>query len=86
MRADRLIALIMLLADKRKNDFPAVGKRTGSLSPYHHPDMIALNTAGIPVTSEAWERGGVVPGGNFRSSLTGLTENENQCPVYFRHT
>jgi predicted DNA-binding transcriptional regulator YafY len=76
MRADRLIALIMLLQTKGKMTSRQLAKELEVSSRTIIRDMIALNTAGIPVTSEPGKEGGYSLVENFRSSLTGLTENE----------
>lgn len=76
MRADRLIALIMLLQTKGKMTSRQLAKELEVSNRTIIRDMIALNTAGIPVTSEPGKEGGYSLVENFRSSLTGLTENE----------
>ncbi len=76
MRADRLIALIMLLQTKGKMTSRQLAKELEVSKRTIIRDMIALNTAGIPVTSEPGKEGGYSLVENFRSSLTGLTENE----------
>ncbi len=76
MRADRLIALIMLLQTKGKMTSRQLAKELEVSHRTIIRDMTALSTAGIPVTSEPGKEGGYSLVENFRSSLTGLTEKE----------
>ena len=79
MRADRLLALLMLLQTRgcvtarRLAEALEVSERT------IYRDIEALSTAGIPVYAERGPGGGCRLVESYRTDLTGLTESEVQA-------
>ena len=76
MRADRLLAILLLLQTQGKMtaqrlaDTLEVSRRTILR------DLDALTAVGIPVYAEGGHGGGIVLDDRYRTTLTGLRENE----------
>ena len=79
MRADRLIALVMLLQTRGKLSARQLAQELEVSERTVYRDMVALSAAGIPVYGEAGPEGGYALVDSYRTSLTGLTESETQA-------
>jgi predicted DNA-binding transcriptional regulator YafY len=78
MRADRLFSIVLLLQSKRQMTARDLATRLEVSERTIHRDMEALSGAGIPVTAARGLGGGWSLLGEYRTSLTGLTETEIQ--------
>lgn len=76
MRADRLLATLLLLQAHGRLPARAVAERLEVSERTVHRDMEALSMAGVPVYAERGRRGGWVLDEAYRTDLTGLTEAE----------
>lgn len=78
MRADRLFSIVLLLQSKRQMTARDLATRLEVSERTIHRDMEALSGAGIPVTAARGLGGGWSLLGEYRTTLTGLTETEIQ--------
>ncbi|MGH2367566.1 MAG: helix-turn-helix transcriptional regulator [Chloroflexota bacterium] len=76
MRADRLIALILLLQARGRMTARDLAKRLEVSVRTIHRDLDALSTAGIPVRAEPGPGGGIVLPDRYRLDLTALNREE----------
>ena len=76
MRADRLLAIVMLLQTRGKMTTHALAEALGVSRRTILRDVEALSVAGVPVYAEGGHGGGVALDENYRTSLTGLKEDE----------
>jgi len=76
MRADRLLALVMLLQTRGKTTTQTLAKEMGVSRRTILRDIEALSVAGIPVYTDGGHGGGVALDANYRVTLTGLKESE----------
>lgn len=76
MRADRLIALLMLLQRNQQMSGQALSDELGVSVRTIYRDIEALCAAGIPIYAEYGVNGGYRLVENYRTTLTGLTQNE----------
>jgi len=76
MRADRLLAIIMYLQNNRRMTASALSRELEVTERTIYRDMVALNTAGIPVYAVKGPKGGFSLIEDFKTTLTGLTEEE----------
>ncbi|USQ81415.1 WYL domain-containing protein [Ornithinimicrobium faecis] len=76
MRADRLVALVLLLRQRGRLTSEALARELEVSTRTVLRDIEALSTAGVPVYAERGRHGGfaLLPG--FRSELTGLNHEE----------
>ncbi len=78
MRADRLFSIVLLLQAHNQMTSRDLASRLEVSERTIHRDMEALSGAGIPVTAARGSGGGWSLLGDYRTSLTGLTEMEMQ--------
>ncbi len=76
MRADRLISILLLLQVHRRIKSQELARRLEVSERTIHRDMEALSSAGIPVMAERGSGGGWSLLEEYRTNLTGLTEEE----------
>jgi predicted DNA-binding transcriptional regulator YafY len=78
MRADRLLSIVLLLQAHHQMTSRDLASQLEVSERTIHRDMEALSGAGIPVTAARGFGGGWSLLGDYRTSLTGLTETEMQ--------
>lgn len=76
MRADRLISIIMLLQTHEKMTAEQLSEELEVSQRTIYRDITALNTAGVPVYTDRGPGGGIALLENYRTSLTGISEDE----------
>jgi predicted DNA-binding transcriptional regulator YafY len=76
MRADRLLAMMMLLQSRGKMTAHVLAEELGVSQRTILRDVEALSIAGIPIYAEGGHGGGIALDENYRTSLTGLKEDE----------
>jgi predicted DNA-binding transcriptional regulator YafY len=76
MRADRLLALLLLLQTRGRMTARALAEELETSVRTVYRDIDALSLAGIPVYTERGRGGGCALLDSFQTNLTGLTENE----------
>ncbi len=76
MRADRLVSMVLLLQTRGRMTAEALAAELGVSRRTILRDMEALSTAGIPIYAEGGHGGGISLDEHYRTSLTGLNEQE----------
>ena len=76
MRADRLISLLILLQTNGRMTADDLSERLEVSTRTIYRDLDALSVAGVPVYAERGPQGGCMLMESYRTSLTGLKENE----------
>ena len=76
MRADRLLALIMLLQTRGRLTARQLAEELEVSERTIYRDLDALSVAGVPVYTERGHGGGCALLHEYRTTLTGLTEDE----------
>ena len=79
MRADRLIAELMLLQTNGKMSAAVLAKEMEVSPRTIYRDMLALNTAGIPIYADNGSNGGYQLVDGYRTQLTGFSTQELQA-------
>ncbi|QSB14015.1 WYL domain-containing protein [Natronosporangium hydrolyticum] len=76
MRADRLVSIVLLLRQRGRLTATALARELEVSTRTVSRDIEALSAAGVPVYAERGRRGGFALLPDFRTDLTGLTEEE----------
>jgi predicted DNA-binding transcriptional regulator YafY len=76
MRADRLIAIVMLLQNKGKTTADTLAQELEVSRRTILRDVEALSMSGIPIYADGGHGGGIALDENYRVTLTGLKEAE----------
>jgi len=79
MRADRLLSILMMLQTKGRMTAQSLAQELEVSERTIYRDMDALSAAGVPVYTERGPGGGCILMENYRTTLTGLTEEEVQA-------
>jgi predicted DNA-binding transcriptional regulator YafY len=79
MRADRLLAMLMLLQNRGRMTAREIAAELEVSERTIYRDINALGTAGVPIYAERGPGGGVRLIERYRSDLTGLTKNQVQA-------
>ena len=79
MRADRLLAMLMILQTRGRSTAQALAAELEVSERTIYRDIIALSSAGVPVYAERGPGGGIRLVERYRSDLTGLTKAEVQA-------
>ena len=76
MRADRLLSIVLLLQTRGRLTAGELARTLGVSERTIYRDLDALDSAGIPIYTERGPGGGCTLVEGYRTSLTGLSENE----------
>jgi predicted DNA-binding transcriptional regulator YafY len=79
MRADRLLAILLLLQTRGRMTAQELAVNLEVSERTIYRDITALGTAGVPIYAERGPGGGVSLVENYRSDLTGLKKDEVQA-------
>jgi predicted DNA-binding transcriptional regulator YafY len=79
MRASRLLHLLLLLQNRGRMTAPALSAELEVHPRTIQRDIDALTEAGLPVITHRGAAGGVELGFNYRTRLTGLSEDEAEA-------
>jgi predicted DNA-binding transcriptional regulator YafY len=76
MRSDRLLALLLMLQTRRRWSAPELSRRLEVSVRTIYRDVEALSAAGVPVYTERGRNGRIAILPDFRTDVTGMTEDE----------
>ncbi|MEF2967479.1 WYL domain-containing protein [Paenibacillus sp. M1] len=86
MRADRLLSILLLLQNEGKLSSRSLAEKLEVSERTIVRDMDALSAAGIPVYAERGPSGGWMLAENYRTSLTGMNQEEILSLLLTRHS
>jgi predicted DNA-binding transcriptional regulator YafY len=84
MRADRLLSIVLLLQSKGRMSARQLARTLETSERTIYRDIDALSGMGIPVYGEPGREGGYALLDSYRTSLTGLTEDETRALFMLR--
>lgn len=84
MRADRLVALLMLLQARGRLSAPALARELEVSERTIYRDIGALCASGVPIYGVAGPAGGYALVDSYRTTLTGLTAGEARALLLLR--
>lgn len=84
MRADRLLKMMLLLQSRGKHTAQELSRELEVSVRTIYRDVIALSLSGVPIYSEKGPGGGIQLIEDYRTSLTGLSEQEVQALFMLR--
>ena len=76
MRADRLLQMMLILQTSGKKTASELAAELEVSERTIYRDVVALSTAGVPIYSEKGPGGGILLVEDYRTSLTGLSQEE----------
>jgi len=76
MRSDRLLGLLLLLQTRNRWPAPELARRLEVSVRTIYRDVESLSAAGVPVYTERGRNGGIAILPDFRTDVTGMTEDE----------
>lgn len=79
MRADRLLAMLMLLQTHRRLTAHQLAVELEVSERTIYRDIVALNSAGVPIYTQGGPGGGILLLEDYRTDLTGLRPEEAQA-------
>jgi len=79
MRADRLLSLLMLLQTRKRMTAQELARELEVTERTIYRDVLSLSIAGVPVYTERGPGGGIALLEDYRTNLTGLTDEETRA-------
>ena len=76
MKADRLISILMLLQINKQMTANELATKLEVSTRTIYRDIESLSGLGIPIFSDRGTNGGIKLLGNYKTSLTGINQNE----------
>ena len=79
MRADRLLSMLMLLQTRKRMTAQELAQELEVTERTIYRDVLALSASGVPVYAERGPGGGISLLEDYRTTLTGLTDEETRA-------